>query len=183
MNAFAIGGQDSASNKGHINVLDMPGYGKGSHAEWGKEIMKYLVERKELKRVFVLIDSLHGLKDSDTQLLQLLRHNGIPHQIILSKVDRILLDRIRANKVQTIHNILEQRCTELEKICERLKAEIQPKGDGIPAFGQILSCCTSAPKMRCVSMESGGTLGINLIRHAVLVATGTTGTEYKKTKH
>ena len=47
MNFFAVGGEDSCGNPGKVVVLDMPGYGKGSRAEWGTEIMKYLVGRKQ----------------------------------------------------------------------------------------------------------------------------------------
>lgn len=39
MNAISVNG-------GKLAVLDMPGYGKGSRAEWGKEILKYLSERR-----------------------------------------------------------------------------------------------------------------------------------------
>ena len=47
MNFFAVGGEDSRGNPGKVVVLDMPGYGKGSRTEWGTEIMKYLVGRKQ----------------------------------------------------------------------------------------------------------------------------------------
>lgn len=47
MNAFAVGGTDAMGNKGRLTVLDMPGYGKGSREEWGPEILKYLIGRKE----------------------------------------------------------------------------------------------------------------------------------------
>ena len=47
MNAFAVGGEDGVGNPGRLTVLDMPGYGKGSREEWGTEIMKYLVGRKQ----------------------------------------------------------------------------------------------------------------------------------------
>ena len=47
MNGFAVGGQDRMGNPGRLTVLDMPGYGKGSREEWGKEIVKYLAKRKE----------------------------------------------------------------------------------------------------------------------------------------
>lgn len=47
MNFFAVGGPDEAGSPGRIVVLDMPGYGKGSRAEWGPEITKYLVGRKQ----------------------------------------------------------------------------------------------------------------------------------------
>ena len=47
MNFFAVGGEDGMGNPGRAVLLDMPGYGKGSRAEWGQEIMKYLVGRKQ----------------------------------------------------------------------------------------------------------------------------------------
>lgn len=47
MNFFAVGGEDGQGNKGRLAVLDMPGYGQGSHAEWGREIEKYLKGRKQ----------------------------------------------------------------------------------------------------------------------------------------
>ena len=47
MNFFAVGGEDGYGNLGRLAVLDMPGYGKGSREEWGREIMKYLLGRKQ----------------------------------------------------------------------------------------------------------------------------------------
>jgi GTP-binding protein len=48
-----------------IAVLDMPGYGHASHGDWGQEIITYLKRRKQLKRVFILLDALHGVKLSE----------------------------------------------------------------------------------------------------------------------
>ena len=55
MNFFAVGGEDGHGNAGRLAVLDMPGYGKGSREEWGSEIMKYLVGRKQYGFMQVLI--------------------------------------------------------------------------------------------------------------------------------
>lgn len=45
MNAFGIGRTEAGEPK--VVLMDMPGYGKGSREEWGKEIMKYLTGRKQ----------------------------------------------------------------------------------------------------------------------------------------
>lgn len=45
MNAFGIGGTKGGESK--VVLLDMPGYGKASRAEWGVEIMKYLQGRRQ----------------------------------------------------------------------------------------------------------------------------------------
>ena len=42
MNFFAVGGEDGSGSPGRLLLVDMPGYGKGSHEEWGDEIMKYM---------------------------------------------------------------------------------------------------------------------------------------------
>lgn len=48
MNAFQVGGKGNRKLRGRgLVVLDMPGYGKASREEWGREIMKYLVGRRE----------------------------------------------------------------------------------------------------------------------------------------
>jgi GTP-binding protein len=187
MNAFAIGGEDSIGNKGKINVLDMPGYGMGSRAEWGQEVTKYLVGRKEyisllpliyegreltgnrLKRAFLLVDSLHGLKDSDAQILELFRHNAVPHQVILSKVDRVLLPKRTKAPSKAL---LESRAEDLRQLIVGIRKKIQPVNDGPPALGEILTCCSEIGRFSSLSMERDGTLGINAIRWAILVATG-----------
>ena len=58
-------------NKGRLTVYDMPGYGEGSHEEWGKEIMKYLVGRKEY--VFLLCMS----KCSGGELGEIVADDGV----------------------------------------------------------------------------------------------------------
>ncbi|MCJ1448597.1 MAG: GTP-binding protein [Stictis urceolatum] len=177
MNAYAIGGPGSGGNKGRITILDMPGYGKGSRGEWGTQIQKYLAQRKELKRVFFMMDPLHGLKDSDRVFLELLRSSAIPHQIIISKVDRVLLPAERTKKLAP--STLEHGFGELKQLMQNLKAEVQPKNEGPPALGEILACSTDLGRWREVSPEPRGQMGINAIRWAILVAAGLTN---KKTQ-
>ena len=55
MNFFAVGGEDGRGSPGRLAVLDMPGYGKGSREEWGSEIMKYLVGRKQYGFIQIMI--------------------------------------------------------------------------------------------------------------------------------
>lgn len=54
MNFITVGGLDAQGNKGRMVVLDMPGYGAGSRAEWGKEIMKYLIGRRQYAQMLFL---------------------------------------------------------------------------------------------------------------------------------
>ena len=53
MNFFAVGGEDQTGNPGKVVVLDMPGYGEGSRKEWGPEIMKYLIGRRQYDYIYL----------------------------------------------------------------------------------------------------------------------------------
>ncbi|KAI9699989.1 MAG: GTP-binding protein [Candelina mexicana] len=190
MNAFGVGGVNDAGGLGGgfgggLVVLDMPGYGKGGREEWGKEILKYLVGRRQyvthfpagklstakssgksaklLRRAFLLIDAVHGIKRTDEQLLAILRQNAIPHQIIVSKVDRILLPKSRVpSEEKTERNLAATR-----KMLKDMKPIVQPgSNEGPGALGEILTC--SAEK----SVERGKKLGIDRVRWAVLSAAG-----------
>ncbi|KAL9041302.1 MAG: hypothetical protein Q9180_001371 [Flavoplaca navasiana] len=163
MNFFAVGGEDERGNPGRLVVLDMPGYGHKSRAEWGEEIMKYLVGRKQLVRAFVLIDSMHGVKRSDESLLQALRESAISHQVVLSKVDRILFPKSR-NPTQ---QMLQRNATTLQQAAQSIRDGLASMDVAGPEpLGEILACSTAA------SLERGKWLGINNLRWAVLAATG-----------
>ncbi len=77
-----------------LTIVDMPGYGyaKASKHEvqnWNELIFKYLLSRRNLKRVFLLIDSRHSIKENDEEMMDILDSSGILYQIILTKIDEI----------------------------------------------------------------------------------------------
>ncbi|OKL61604.1 hypothetical protein UA08_03772 [Talaromyces atroroseus] len=175
MNAFGIGGTKGGESK--IVLLDMPGYGKASQSAQGVEIMKYLQKRKQLRRTYVLIDLLHGFKDTDNQILSLLRKYGISHQIIISKVDRILSSK--SKKLTDFHvqrAVSGVRLERLQKLLEDVRSTVQPDpsmGEGPGALGEILSCCATRKVNAAVDKSY---LGINAVRWSIMKATGFDGT-------
>ena len=77
-----------------LYMVDMPGYGyaKGSNekiAAWTKLIFAYLRGRPTLRCVFILVDSRHGLKNSDLKLMSMLDETGVSYRIILTKCDKV----------------------------------------------------------------------------------------------
>lgn len=75
-------------------LVDMPGYGyaqapKEQVDAWTKLVFDYLRGRATLKRVYVLIDSRHGLKKNDEEVLGLLDKAAVSYQIVLTKTDKI----------------------------------------------------------------------------------------------
>lgn len=76
-----------------LYLVDMPGYGyaKVSKTEvesWTRLIQDYLRGRPTLARVFVLIDSRHGIKDNDRLIMSLMDQAAVSYQIVLTKADK-----------------------------------------------------------------------------------------------
>ncbi len=79
---------------GALTLVDMPGYGyaaapKQKVQAWTQLIHEYLRGRANLARVYVLIDSRHGLKDSDLPALDVLGEAAVSHEIVLTKTDEV----------------------------------------------------------------------------------------------
>ena len=79
---------------GVLRIADMPGYGyakvgKKLVASWQRLIKDYLRGRVLLRRVCVLVDSRHGLKDTDREIFDLLDEAAVPYQIVLTKIDEL----------------------------------------------------------------------------------------------
>ncbi len=75
-------------------LVDMPGYGyaqapKEQVDAWTKLVFDYLRGRSTLKRVYVLIDSRHGVKKNDEEVFALLDKAAVSYQIVLTKTDKI----------------------------------------------------------------------------------------------
>ncbi|KAL2076063.1 hypothetical protein VTL71DRAFT_1006 [Oculimacula yallundae] len=158
MNAFGVGGLDRGNP---LVVLDMPGYGYGAAAEWGLQIMKYLEKRKELKRAFLLVDAEHGVKETDVQILGLFKSQGIPYQVILSKVDKVLFGKGKPGR-----NVRPENLAALQRKMQEVKDAVQPdtEEDG-GVVGEVLACSSQ------ISI-GGKRPGINAIRYAMLQAVG-----------
>jgi len=113
-----------------------------------------------LRRVFLLINCEHGVKSSDEQLLAHLRQMGTPHQIIISKVDKVLVNS--RNDVPGLSQL-----EKLREVVEDIRDKVRPEGlKGAKALGEILCCScrlSDTPQSR---------LGIASLRWAVLQACG-----------
>ena len=134
------------------------------------ELFKYLLTKSRLRRAFLLVDPLHGLKQTDEQILKLFRHNAIPHQVILSKVDRVLLPKFTKKNVTEAD--FEKNVVKLRSIIGQILEKIQPKGDGPPALGEVLACSGDTSRWKALSSKTSGKFGIDAIRWAVLAASG-----------
>jgi len=91
-------------------LVDMPGYGyaaapKEKVDEWTKLVFDYLQGRVTLKRVYVLIDSRHGIKNNDEEALRLLDKAAVSYQIVLTKTDKIKAPAVPRLIAETLEKI------------------------------------------------------------------------------
>lgn len=84
-------------------IVDLPGYGfaRGpaeEKATWQKMIEGYLTSRKTLRMVFVLVDAEVGPTKLDHQMVEWLRHTGLPCRIVATKADQVKPSRQMAQR-------------------------------------------------------------------------------------
>jgi len=77
-----------------LRLCDMPGYGfaeapKDMVKRWRFLINDYLRGRQVLKRTLVLIDSRHGIKSVDGDIMDMLDGAAVSYQLVLTKIDKI----------------------------------------------------------------------------------------------
>ncbi|HYJ28718.1 MAG TPA: GTP-binding protein, partial [Allosphingosinicella sp.] len=77
-----------------FRLVDMPGYGfakapKDVVRKWRHLINDYLRGRVVLKRALVLVDSRHGLKDVDREVMKMLDEAAVNYHLVLTKADKV----------------------------------------------------------------------------------------------
>ena len=77
-----------------FRLVDMPGYGfakapKDMVRKWRYLVNDFLRGRQALKRTLVLIDSRHGIKDVDREILDMLDAAAVSYRVVLTKADKI----------------------------------------------------------------------------------------------
>jgi GTP-binding protein len=88
LNIFEVG------DPARLRLVDMPGYGfakapKELARKWRYLVNDYLRGRPVLKRALLLIDSRHGIKDIDRQVMKMLDDAAVGYRIVLTKSDKV----------------------------------------------------------------------------------------------
>jgi GTP-binding protein len=82
------------SGPADLTLVDMPGYGfaaagKAKVAAWTALIGDFLKGRRNLARVYLLIDARHGVKPIDETVLKSLDQAAVNYQLVLTKADQV----------------------------------------------------------------------------------------------
>jgi GTP-binding protein len=86
-----------------FRLVDMPGYGFAKAPPkvvetWRRLVRDYLRGRVELKRTLLLVDSRHGVKDVDADMMKMLDEAAVGYRIVLTKADKI-----KASELEKVH--------------------------------------------------------------------------------
>jgi len=81
-------------NESDLRIVDLPGYGyakapKKVVEKWTRLTRAFLRGRVNLKRVYLLIDSRHGLKTVDDSIMDVFDESAVSYQIVLTKTDKL----------------------------------------------------------------------------------------------
>uniref|UniRef100_A0A2K5PGN3 GTP-binding protein 8 n=1 Tax=Cebus imitator TaxID=2715852 RepID=A0A2K5PGN3_CEBIM len=80
MNFFKVGK--------HFTVVDMPGYGFRAPEDFADMVETYLKERSNLRRTFLLVDSVVGIQKTDNIAIEMCEEFALPYVIVLTKIDK-----------------------------------------------------------------------------------------------
>lgn len=75
-------------------VVDLPGYGyaarsKADRAKLENMIQDYILNRRQMTNLFVLVDSRHAPQRIDMEFMEWLGENGVPFSIVFTKLDKL----------------------------------------------------------------------------------------------
>lgn len=84
-------------------LVDLPGYGyakvsKSEKEKWGKIIEDYLIQREQLKRVVLLVDSRHKPTADDILMYDWINHYGYDVLVVATKSDKISRNELKKNE-------------------------------------------------------------------------------------
>ncbi|MDR6145735.1 GTP-binding protein [Sphingomonas sp. SORGH_AS870] len=126
-----------------LRLVDMPGYGfakapKDMVKQWRFLVNDFLRGRQALKRALVLIDSRHGIKEVDREILEMLDRAAVSYRIVLTKADKV-------------------KASELASVVERTEAEARKRAAAHP---EILATSSEGglgiPELRAAVLEAIG---------------------------
>ncbi|WP_338549822.1 ribosome biogenesis GTP-binding protein YihA/YsxC [Roseovarius phycicola] len=131
INFFDLGGQSY--------LVDLPGYGYANAPldkvqKWQALLKQYLSGRATLRRAFVLIDSRHGIKAVDEEIMALLDSAAVTFQCVLTKADKL--------KSKELDKVLAQVREKLSKhpaAFPELIVTSSEKGDGIATLRAVIA--------------------------------------------
>ena len=120
-------------------LVDLPGYGYANAPvavveKWQRLLRQYLSGRQTLRRAFVLIDSRHGVKKVDEEILSLLDSAAVTFQVVMTKADKVK-EAERAKVLDQVRGALSKHPAAFPELI----VTSSEKGWGIPSLRAIIA--------------------------------------------
>jgi GTP-binding protein len=114
-----------------FRLVDMPGYGFAKAPvrvveQWKQLVRTYLRGRANLKRTLVLVDSRHGLKPVDIEMMKMLDEAAVGYRLVLTKADKV-----KASELATVLGATEAEARKHPAAFPQVHATSAEKGMGI----------------------------------------------------
>lgn len=120
-------------------LVDLPGYGYAEAPvaivrKWQELLKAYLSGRATLRRVFVLIDTRHGIKSVDEEILTLLDRSAVTFQVVMTKADKV-------GKIEREKNINQVKAALTKHVAAypEIIVTSSEKGDGIETLRAVIA--------------------------------------------
>jgi len=122
-----------------LYLVDLPGYGYANAPlavveKWQRLLKQYLSGRQTLRRAFVLIDTRHGVKKVDEEIMQRLDTSAVTFQVVMTKADKVK-DQDRAKILDQVRAALSKHPAAYPEIV----LTSSEKGDGIATLRSIIA--------------------------------------------
>ncbi|MFY0311895.1 ribosome biogenesis GTP-binding protein YihA/YsxC [Leisingera sp. D0M16] len=122
-----------------LYLVDLPGYGYANAPlavveKWQRLLKQYLSGRQNLRRAFVLIDSRHGVKKVDEDIMKLLDSSAVTFQCVMTKADKVK-EKDRAKVLEQVRGALAKHPAAYPEIV----LTSSEKGDGIATLRSIIA--------------------------------------------
>ena len=131
INYFALG------EAGYL--VDLPGYGFAEAPvekvdRWQALLKTYLAGRATLKRAFVLIDSRHGIKEVDHEIMALLDRAAVVFEVVLTKIDKP-----KKGQLETVLGQVREGLSKHPAAYPEMLTSSSEKGDGIARVRGVIT--------------------------------------------
>jgi GTP-binding protein len=122
-----------------LYLVDLPGYGYANAPvkvveKWQRLLKQYLSGRQTLRRAFVLIDSRHGVKPVDDEIMKLLDTSAVTFQCVMTKADKV-----KANDREKVLNQIRTALSKHPAAYPEIVLTSSEKGDGVPTLRSIIA--------------------------------------------
>lgn len=120
-------------------LVDLPGYGYANAPvkiveKWQRLLKNYLSGRQNLRRAFVLIDTRHGVKKVDEEIMTLLDKSAVTFQVVMTKADKVK-EKDREKVLAQVRKALSKHPAAYPE----LVLTSSEKGDGIETLRAIIA--------------------------------------------